>query len=243
MLLRALLVCRDPDTLRVFRRALGDLEIEVEVSTAASSALERLDKYKFAAIIVDCGDVAGCTEVLTRIQQTPSNKGAIAIALINDTASTRTIFDTGAHFALNKPITWERVSRALRATHGFMVTEHRRYFRHSVGTTAYLSFGVVKQLPCTVTNISDGGMAVTLSEQMSVRWAVDVRFELPGIPEMLEVKGEFAWSDGGGQAGIRFIYVSIESKRRLGKWLSQQIEEPDTGRTPGKANGRRSVPI
>ena len=90
--------------------------------------------------------------------------------------------------------------------------------------------------------ISDGGMAVTLSEQMSVRWAVDVRFELPGIPEMLEVKGEFAWSDGGGQAGIRFIYVSIESKRRLGKWLSQQIEEPDTGRTPGKANGRRSVP-
>lgn len=242
MVLQSLLLCREPDTLRVFRRALDDLGIRVEVATAAESALERLDRNKFDAVIVDC-DVVGGNDVLTGIQQSPSNKRAIAIAVINGTTNMRAAFEMGAHFALDKPITLERALRSLRAAHGFMVTEQRRYFRHAVDTKAYLSFGVVKQLPCKVTNLSDGGMAVVLSEQISPSWAVEVRFELPGIPETLEVKGEFAWSDGKGNAGIRFAYIPIDSKRWLGKWLSERIADPDIGHTPGKANGRRSVAI
>ena len=73
--------------------------------------------------------------------------------------------------------------------------------------------------------------------------AVDVRFDLPGIRAALEVKGEFAWSDDKGNAGIRFTYVPIDSKRWLGNWLSQQIEKADTRRTPGKAHGRRAGAI
>ena len=242
MVLECLLLCREPDTLRVFRRALDDLGIGVEVVTAAESALERLDRNKFDAIIVDC-EVTEGKEVLAAIQQSPSNKRAIAIAVINGATNMRTAFELGAHFALDKPVTLERASRSLRAAHGFMVTEKRRYFRHAVDTKAYLSFGVVKQLPCKVTNLSDGGMAVSLSEQISRSWVVEVRFDLPGIPETLEVKGEFAWSDGKGNAGIRFAYIPIDSKRWLGKWLSEQVADVDIDHVPGRANGRRSVAI
>jgi CheY-like chemotaxis protein len=242
MVLKSLLLCGDPDTLRVFRRALDDLGIGAEVATAAPSALERLDRDKFDAVIVDC-DVSGGAEVLTRIQQSPSNKRAVAIAVINGTTNMRAAFDMGAHFALDKPITLERAQRSLRAAHGFMVTEHRRYFRHAVETKAYLSFGVVKQLPCKVTNLSGGGMAIALGEQISPSWAVEICFELPGIPETLEVKGEFAWSDGKGNAGIRFTYIPIDSKRWLGKWLSERIADADTIRTPSKVSGGRSLAI
>jgi len=243
MVLQSLLLCRDPDTLRIFRRALDDLGIGLEVATTAESALERLDRNKFDAIIVDCDDVAGGTDVLTGIQQAPSNKRAIAIAVINGATNMRAAFEMGAHFALDKPVTLERALRALRAAHGFMVTEQRRYFRHAVDTKAYLSFGVVKELPCKVTNISDGGMAVVLSEQISPSWAVDVRLELPGIPETLEIKGEFAWSDGKGNAGIRFIYLPIESKRGLGKWLGGRIKEADADHIPDNARRQRPVAI
>ena len=123
-----------------------------------------------------------------------------------------------------------------------MMTEQRRYFRHAVDTRAFLSFGVVKDLACKVTNVSGGGMAIALAEQISASWMVDVRFELPGIPEMLEVKGEFAWSDGEGHAGIRFVYVSIDTKRWLGKWLSERIDESEPGAS-GKATGRRPVVV
>jgi len=241
MVLQSLLLCRDPGTVRVFRRALDDLGIAVEVAAAAKSALELLDRNKFDAIIVDCDDVAGGAEVLAAVQQSPSNKRAIVVAVINGATNMRAAFEMGAHFALDKPVTLERAVRSLRAAHGFMITEHRRYFRHAVDTQAYLTFGVVKRLACKITNISDGGMAVALSEQISPSWTVEVRFELPGIPQTLEVKGEFAWSDGKGIAGIRFIYIPNESKRVLGKWLAERIEHVEAG--PGKGNGRHSLAI
>jgi hypothetical protein len=86
-------------------------------------------------------------------------------------------------------------------------------------------------------------MAVALSEPISPNCTVDVRFDLPGIRETLELKGEFAWSDGKGGAGIRFICVPVDSRRWLGKWLSEQIEEPDTRRTPGKTSSRPPIAI
>ena len=241
MVLQSLLLCRDPDMLRIFRRALDDLGIGLDVATTAESALDRLNRNKFDAIIVDCDDVAGGADVLTGIQQAPSNKRALAIAVINGATSMRAAFEMGAHFALDKPVTLERLQRALRAAHGFMVTEQRRYFRHAVDTEAYLSFGVVKELACKVTNISDGGMAVVLTEQISPSWAVEVRCQLPGIPDMVEMKGEFAWSDGRGKAGIRFIYIPAESKRLLGKWLVERMKEPSLDRTAENGSRQRSA--
>ena len=241
MVLQSLLLCRDPDMLRIFRRALDDLGIGLDVATTAESALDRLNRNKFDAIIVDCDDVAGGADVLTGIQQAPSNKRALAIAVINGATSMRAAFEMGAHFALDKPVTLERMQRALRAAHGFMVTEQRRYFRHAVDTEAYLSFGVVKELACKVTNISDGGMAVVLNERISPSCAVEVRCQLPGIPDMVEMKGEFAWSDGRGKAGIRFIYIPAESKRLLGKWLVERMKEPSLDRTAENGSRQRSA--
>ena len=245
MMLRSLLLCRDPDTLRVFRRALDDLGIGLEVATAAESARERLDRNKYDAIIVDCDDMAGGIDVLAAVQQAPSNKRAIVIALINGTTSMRAVFEMGAHFALDKPVTLERVLRSLRAAHGFMITEYRRYFRHAVSTKAYLSFGVVKDLACNVTNISDGGMAIALGEHITPGLVVDMRLELPGSTDTVEVKGEFAWSDGKGNAGIRFVYLPIESKRSLGKWLVERVRATASDPVPqgGAAGRERSVAI
>ena len=227
MELKALLVCRDAETLRVFRRALEDLEIAIEVAPAATVALELLETSKFDAIIVDCDDVAGGTEVLTEIPQSPSNKRAMVMAVINGATTMRAAFELGAHFAVEKPVSMERASRALRAAHGFMVTEQRRYFRHAVDASARLTFGAVKNLTCKLTNLSSGGMAVALSEQIIPSSGVDVRFELPGLSETLELKGEFAWWDGEGHAGIRFITVPMDSKRWLSKWLAERIEEAE----------------
>jgi len=205
--------------------------------------LDLLDTSKFDAIIVDCDDVAGGTDVLAGVQQAPSNKRAIAIALINGTTSMRAAFEMGAHFALDKPVTLERVLRSLRAAHGFMITEQRRYFRHAVSSKAYLSFGVVRDLTCNVTNVSDGGMAIALGEHISPGWVVDVRLELPGTSDVVEVKGEFAWSDGKGNAGVRFVYLPIESKRSLGRWLGERAKEASAEPSSGNAGRQRPVAI
>ena len=227
MLLQALLLCREPQIERTFRRALDDVGISVEVATAADFALQRLATNKFDAVIVDCDNVSGGTEVLAGIQKSASNKRAVAIALTNGGTTMRAAFDMGAHFVLDKPLTLERAARCLRAAQGFMMAEQRRYFRHPVDATADLSFGTVSQLRCKVTNISDGGMAVVVNQQVTPGCTVDVRFSAPGTFEDLEAKGEFAWADGKGNAGIRFVYLAPDSKKSLGKWLTSQIESRD----------------
>ena len=234
MELQSLLLCRDPETLRLFRRVLGDMGVGAEVATAAESALERLGKHKFDAVIVDCDDVAGGGDVLMAVQHSPSSKRAITIAVINGATNLQTAFQMGAHFVFDKPVTLERVLRALRAAYSFMVTEQRRYFRHAVDSSAYLSFGVVKQLACKVTNVSEGGMAIALTEPISPSWAVEISLELPGVPETLAIKGESAWSDGKGNVGIRFIHVPADSKRALRKWLAERIEKTGAHTVPDK---------
>jgi CheY-like chemotaxis protein len=243
MVLQSLLVCHDPGTVRVFRRALDDLSIALETATTAEAALQLLDRNKFDAVIVDCDDVAGGPAVLAGLKQSPSNKRAVVIAVINGTTNMRAAFEMGAHFTLDKPVGLERAVRSLRAAHGFMVTEQRRYFRHSVDTEASLSFGVVKNLRCKVTNISDGGMAIALAEQITPGWMVEVHFVLPGTREAVELKGEFAWSDGKGRAGIRFISVPNSSKKVLTQWMSERIDEIENSPGPGKGNTRHTLAI
>jgi ActR/RegA family two-component response regulator len=245
--LQSLLLCRDPAILRIFRRALDELGVGIEVCTAAESALERLERNKFDSVIVDCDDVAGGQDVLIAIQKAPSNKRAIVLALISGTTTMRSAFEMGAHFALDKPVTMERATRAFRAAHGFMVAEQRRYFRHAVEGQAWLTFGAVKQLACKVTNISDGGMAVALTEPFAPGASVEVRFELPGLLERMEAKGECAWSDGKGNAGIRFVHVPNDGKRALARWLAERASDdmPARGVVGGAAgaNGRRPASV
>jgi CheY-like chemotaxis protein len=246
MALVSLLLCRDPDNLRFFRRALDDLGISLEVVSVCDVALDKLSRQKYDAVIVDCDDIKGAPEVLQGIQKAASNKRAIALAIVNGRTTMRQAFEMGAHFVLEKPMNHERVGRALRAAHGFMVAEQRRYFRHAVDLSVYLTFGCVKHLPCTATNISEGGMAIKLAEPIGSTWDVEVRFDLPGVRDRLEAKGEFAWTDAEGRAGIRFVHMPNDSKRALTRWLAERLEEATAaGAVPGpvQPNSRKPAAI
>jgi len=51
--LNALVLCSDEKIVRVLRRTLGDLDIGVELCGDADSALRKLTRRRFEAIIVD----------------------------------------------------------------------------------------------------------------------------------------------------------------------------------------------
>ncbi len=230
MALVALLLSRDPDAIRVFRRALDDLAVDLEVCTRAEAALARLGAQKFDAVVVDCDDLALGVEVLESVGKTSSNKRAIALAIINGITSMREAFEWGAHFVLEKPLSVERAGRSMRAALGFMYAEQRRYFRFPVQCTVALKFGEAKQVSCTTTNISEGGLAIRLEEAIAGQDQMDLRLRLPGMAEPVEAKGEFAWLDGKGNAGIRFLHLPMESRRTLMRWLADQLSASNPDR-------------
>jgi CheY-like chemotaxis protein len=226
MNLETLLVSRDAEAVRVLRSTLEKLSIGIEVSAAAHSGSEVLSSSKFDAVIVDCDDLQGGVEVLRGLRKTNSNKTSVSFAILNGKTTTQQAFEMGANFVLQKPITPNTAIRCFNAALSFMVRERRRYFRCPIDLPVILFFGQSQDMKVRATNLSEGGMAI-LSEAVLPKGNISkVQFTLPGTKILMEPKGEIAWADGLGRAGIKFLEVPDSSREQLEKWLMRKLEAP-----------------
>ncbi len=234
MALQSLLLSRDDEVIRVLRRVLNDLEIEVVVCTGPDTAADELARRKWDAIIIDCDDCHGAVDVLRSVRQGNANKTSTAFAIINGITSVRNAFEMGANLALEKPISADRALHSFRAVHGMMLAERRRYYRHPVDMAVTIRFedkekNTSKEVLATAINLSEGGMAVQLKSAPPDTKAVGMlRFILPGSSNWIETNGTIAWVDGELQAGIRFESLPFAVKDQLAKWFNQKmgITEP-----------------
>jgi DNA-binding response OmpR family regulator len=102
MSLKALLLCSDEKIVRVLRRTLGDLDIAVELCGDSDTALRKLTRQRFEAIIADCAN-DGASDVLRSARSAPCNKQAVAVAIVEPIIGLKAVFAIGAHFVLYKP--------------------------------------------------------------------------------------------------------------------------------------------
>jgi len=229
MQLESLLLSRDPEVIRVVQPALEKLSIDVEVCRGVNSGQEILRTERFDAIIIDCDDLKGALGVLEGLRKSVSNKNSATFAIVNGNTTTQQAFKMGANFVLQKPISALNAKRCFSAAVNFMMRERRRYFRHPVEMPATLSFGEGQKMKVTVTNLSEGGMAIFFRGPLPKGRVSTVSFNLPGAASALEPKVQVAWMDESGHAGLRFIDVSKESRAQLDAWLagqSEKIEKP-----------------
>src|SRR6266704_5692975 len=165
MSLKALVLCSDEKIVRVLRRTLGDLEIGVELCTDADSALRKLTRDRFEAIIVDCAGPRSA-EVLLSARRAPCNKRAVAVAIVEPVVGLRSAFDIGAHFVLYKPVSTERAKSSFHAARALMKRERRRNSRVAIQVPVSLKndqTGFMQTVPTT--DLSEGGMAVQFAKQ------------------------------------------------------------------------------
>jgi c-di-GMP-binding flagellar brake protein YcgR len=230
MILKSLVLCSDEKIVRVLRRTLGDLEIGVELCGDADSALRKLTRERFEAIIVDCAD-SGSADVLRSSRNAVCNKRAVAVAIVDPAVGLRTVFDIGAHFVLYKPVSSERAKSSFRAARALMKRERRRNARVAIQIPVLIrkqgSDGTMKVVTA---DMSEGGMAVNTSHRgrrPSGRW--QVTFTLPGTETSMELAAEFAWEGASTQSGLRFIDLSPEATHQLREWLTRNSPdaEPD----------------
>ena len=113
MALKSLLLCSDEKIVRVLRRVLGDLDIEIELCADADSVLYRLTRRRFEGIVVDC-EAPGASQVLKSARSAPCNKQAVAVAIVQPAVGLREVFGLGAHFVLYKPVSSERAKSSAR---------------------------------------------------------------------------------------------------------------------------------
>ena len=230
MSLKALLLCSDAKIVRVLRRVLGDLEIAVELCADGDTALRKLTRQRFEAIIVDCAD-DGANAVLSSTRSAPCNKRAVAVAIVEPIVGLKAVFDVGAHFVLYKPVSSERAKSSFRAARALMKSERRRNVRVAVQIPVVMrSPAVGGNMRVTTVDLSEGGMAVNIERgrRPTGRW--QIAFTLPGAQTSLELPAEFAWEGTANQAGVRFQQISPEATLELREWLRQnspEVEQDD----------------
>jgi len=98
--------------------------------------------------------------------------------------------------------------------------ERRRYFRHAVSIPAVLKDGEVVQ-HARITNLSEGGMAVRTAKPLKHSSVVDFSIDL-ALGANVSGKGQVAWINSEGQAGIVLQIFNGTGREYLEAWLAAQ---------------------
>ena len=226
MKLHSLVLCSDEKILRVLRRVLGDLEIVIDHCAESDSAISKLTRQRYEAVIVDCADERVASQVLRSARSAPCNKRAVAVAILDSDRAMRSAFDLGAHFVLYKPLSNERAKTSFRAARALMKCERRRNTRLPVEIPVWIAFqgGQGRQRAVT-SDLGEGGIAIQPAPSGTYPGPMTVSFPLPGTEHKIECAGEIAWANSTRQAGVRFVDLSSESRKQLLSWLESQAPE------------------
>jgi DNA-binding response OmpR family regulator len=226
MSLQALVFCADDKVVRVLRRVLSELEIGMELCPDAETAIHKLTRRRFEAVIVDCTDQRTGSQVLRIARSAPVNKRAVAVAIVGAQSTLGDARDLGAHFVLHQPLSPERAKTSFRAVRALMKRERRRNARIEVETpvTIQVNDGA-GQLRAVSSDIGEGGIAIQLAHRPKNIGKVTLQFVLPGTEDNIECVGEVAWENPGRQVGLRFQNMVPAMLERLNAWLESRAPE------------------
>jgi c-di-GMP-binding flagellar brake protein YcgR len=226
MALKSLVLCSDDKIIRVLRRILGDLDINLELCSDSQAALRKLTRQRFEAIIVDC-EAQGASDVLRSARGAPCNKLAVAVAIVEPEVGLRAAFGLGAHFVLYKPVSSERAKSSFRAARALMKSERRRNARVPIQIPVIMtSPDLGGSMKVNTVDVSEGGMAVSLPKGRKPTGRWHISFTLPGTGQSVDLSAEFAWEGSSAQAGLRFLQTAPDVTLKLRQWLQQN--SPDT---------------
>jgi len=226
MSLQALVFGADEKVVRVLRRVLSELEIGMELCPDAESAIHKLTRRRFEAVIVDCADQRTASRVLRSARSAPVNKRAVAVAIVGAQSALGDARDLGAHFVLHQPLSPERAKTSFRAVRALMKRERRRNARIPIETPVIIQVNDgAGQLRAVSSDIGEGGMAVQLAHRPKRLGALNLQFVLPGTQDNIECSGEVAWENPGRQVGLRFLNLAPAMLQCLNAWLESHAPE------------------
>jgi CheY-like chemotaxis protein len=216
MRLASLLLSRDEDLVRLLEDVLRRLEVEPEVCGDLQPAVERLAQATVSLIVVDY-DVEHATELLKLVRQHYAGN-CVALAVLKGLASIQAAYDMGANFVLIKPVPPDAASHSLADAIALVRRMQQRPARLVVPTLAYVRFKGAHD-PAIILDISEGGMAIQALQRVDATGPLQLRFDLPGVEDNLEVAAEIIWADSSGRAGLRFKNLAEDTKCQIQEWM------------------------
>ena len=219
-----MVVSRDWPEISVLECILGGLHIECDIESHPERAEAKLGKAKIDALIVDC-DLHGSDDLLRHLQRDTHFPLSTPLVVMSGPRQRHAVDATGALFSFEKPISVEQAVRTLSAARNLILDGRLRYHRQTIEVPVALQCSARQRLQAELINLSQGGIGVRVDRELDVRQPIQISFKLPGTRYTVKARGEIAWTDRQGNAGIRFLDVPERLQRSLQLWLAQQYFE------------------
>ena len=230
--LRCLLLSSDDKVVRVLRRVLSEIDVEVEHCSSTDAAVQRITRQRFEAVIVDCATPKIATTILKGTRSSPANKRAVTVAVLEDQPTSETqnalkhAFEMGAHFVLFKPISLERTRASFRAVRALMKRERRRHARIPINIPVAIEFDDSQShFQMNTVDLGENGMAIRVHHR-KMPPSFQLQFTLPGASQAIAGRGEVAW-EGNQMIGVRFSELDPDASDQLKRWIERQLMGPD----------------
>ena len=217
--LEFVLVSSDYATMQAVSKAVKKSGSKFVLVPTAHEARECLNRRKIDGLFVDM-EVPGALGLIESTRKGASNNKAVIFACLVNAKESAQILALGANFLLRKPLTEDGVAMHITISKELLSREQRRYFRHAVNLSVTLREGVAEQ-QARITNVSGGGMAVRTVKPLKQGAVLDFTFEL-SMGARLSGRGQVAWVNSEGMAGIILQTLRGKGTEQLEAWLASQ---------------------
>jgi CheY-like chemotaxis protein len=215
-----LVVCDDYPALRAITKAVGEFSGKLSCAPSSASAQEYIARRKLDGIIVDLR-VAGALELIEAVRRGKSNKSSVVFACVTSSNEATRALSAGANFVVHHPFTSEKIGQLFRSAASLMAAEKRRYFRYPLVSPVNLKIDA-KDSRATMSNLSEGGMAIWCLELQQLGATIGFSFELP-FGGTIQGRGEVTWANTEGLVGIKFHYLADGAYNHLKNWLDRRM--------------------
>jgi DNA-binding response OmpR family regulator len=217
--LEFVVVSGDYTTATAISRGLKNCGAKFSLSPSAEAARECLGRRKFDGVFVDV-EVPGALGLISAIRKGTSNSKAVIFACVQSSKESILPLGAGANFLLLKPLTAESVSLHITIAKTLLERERRRYFRHSVTLPVRLKDAEGEQ-NARMTNLSEGGMAVRTTKALTHSSMIEFDFQV-SFGAAVSGRGEVAWTNKEGMAGIIIHTLQGKGREHLEAWLQSR---------------------
>lgn len=186
---------------------------------SAATAREFIARQRVDGIVVDL-KLAGALEMMKKVRASSANRSAVVFACLSSEPETQLAIHAGANFVLRPPLVKEKIAHVFTTAVPMMMAEKRQSFRYPLMVPVELRIKG-RDVESTMSNLSEGGMAIWSLFYHAPGTTIQFAFELP-FGGLVRGYGDVAWSNGDGLAGIRFHTLLGEAASHLSAWLQRR---------------------
>jgi hypothetical protein len=222
MKFEALVFSQNVNVLNDLLAIMEDLPIDVNVCMLPSRAIDLLAQRDFDLLVLDCERGNGVEELAARSRASTGCRKMLIAALPYGADPSNNFSPAGADVLIHKPLTASSTNDFRDLVYSRMVTEWRREPRYAVRWLVAAKDANGRPVPLTMMDISEGGIGLSYTGNVSVADLLTFKLLLPGSNQVIQFDARILWTVRNNMAGAEITNIAAFDGGILRAWLQDK---------------------